>query len=389
MRRAPGLSFLLLSRGLPGSVADLVLAPIDETAVADEQEIGNGRDTVVTTERVQMSGFEVIRTLGEGAYAAVKLVKKRSTGEFFAMKRLIKQNYVQRRSAIERALPRRERDTLYLSGRHPNVAYLECAFDTDTYWVLVTEFCDLGSIKSRIRSHGEPGLAPESAANLSGQILQGLAHIHSFDIMHRDLKPDNVGISGPEDAPVAKLIDFGFAKRANAKQSRTIVGSHGYCAPEIDHARHIFGALGQSAEMYDERVDLYSYGITMMVMFIGREADFQNAIWTHNQFRQMLFEAESPMWNCRRYRQLDIHGDMALQELDEFGALDTIKALTETNPADRPRTARDAGRLPLFSRFEDCDCVPADWLAADREPLSSYSLHSQPEAEVELGGAQA
>ena len=175
--------------------------------------------------------------------------------------RLVKQDYVTRKSAVERALPKRERDTLFLSGRHPNVAFLECAFETNTYWVLVTEFCEMGSLNKYIKSKGDPGLSPEICARLTGQTLIGLDHIHSSDIMHRDIKPDNIGLGGTMDEPIAKLIDFGFAKRASAKQSRTIVGSYGYCAPEIDHARAMFGALRQAAEFYDERVDLYSFGI--------------------------------------------------------------------------------------------------------------------------------
>lgn len=393
VKRAPSLSFLLLSRGLPGAVANMVLTTIEEDAEdTGQRERG---DIVTTAKRVQMGDFEVVKPLGAGSYAPVFQVKKTSTGELFAMKRLVKHNYVQR-LAVEGELPRRERDTLRMSGRHPNVAYLECAFDTDTYWVLVTEFCNLGSLTKYIRSkrRSDPGLEPAEAARLTGGMLQGLAHVHGADIMHRDIKPDNIGVSSSDAGPVAKLIDFGFAKRADARQSRTIVGSYGYCAPEIDHARQLFGALRQAAIAYDERVDLYSFGIVVFVAVIGREADVGGNLWTHRQFRQMLMDSEHVLWRCARYQRVGLTGPACRQKLIDCGALKTIRVLTATDPKDRPRNAVAAGSLPLFTR--NPGCVPAEWTvepsATDGPPESwgTNAPDSPPESwdpvGVELSG---
>merc|ERR1711869_194913 len=101
----------------------------------------------------------------------------------------------------EKSMPWRERETLCLSGKHPNVASLECAFETEELWILVMEFCDLGALDRHIRKSGNPGLDFEATARISGQVLQGLAHIHSHDILHRDVKPENIGVCRPADAP--------------------------------------------------------------------------------------------------------------------------------------------------------------------------------------------
>jgi len=372
VKRAPGLSFLLLSRGLPGTVGEMAMTTIYEDQVDDGHE--TDRTVEVTDERVQMSDFEVLNVLGEGSYAPVVRCRKKQDGNIFAMKRLVKQNYVKRGLAVERALPKRERDTLFLSGRHPNVAFLECAFETDTFWVLVTEICEMGSLDKYIKNKGDPGLSPEISALLTGQTLMGLDHIHGSDIMHRDIKPGNIGLGGTMDAPIAKLIDFGFAKRASAKQSRTIVGSYGYCAPEIDHARALFGALRQASEFYDERVDLYSFGICVFVMFVGREADQSGTLWNHNQFRQMLTDPECSLWHCSGYRRRQIFGDVCLQEMRDCGALDTISKLTETDPANRPRSAREAGRTGLFSVFPDT--IPEEWRSS--VPIVSFPRKASP-----------
>merc|ERR1719454_573105 len=121
--------------------------------------------------------------------------------------------------------------------------------------------------------------------------------------MHRDIKPENIGVTGDEDNPVAQLIDFGFAKHADAKQSRTIVGSFGYLAPEIDHSLKLFGALQQAAEFYDERVDLYSFGVSLFVMSIGAEADIGGVVWSHHQLREMFRDPTHQLWKCGAYQR--------------------------------------------------------------------------------------
>lgn len=351
VRRAPSLSFLLLSRGVHGSVANNILATINEDDVLPT-------DLVTYGSRVQMADFELMERLGRGAYAPVFRVRKKGSGEIFAMKRLVKHNYVAR-SNVEAALPRRERDTLFLAGRHPYVAGLHYAFETDTFWVLVTEYCALGALSKYLRKKGRPGLAPQMVATLGGHVLQGLAHLHENYILHRDIKPDNIGISGTDAEPIAKLLDFGFAKRADKNQSRTIVGSFGYCAPEIDNARHVFGALRQSNEFFTQRIDLYSFGVVLFVLLVGREADLNGDLWTHRQLREMLRDRCCPLWRCQRYSDLGINAADSLRMLHECGGFVTVSKLTETQAIDRPSTARCAGLLPLFTRHPGS--IPAGW----------------------------
>lgn len=388
VRRAPSLSFLLLSRGVHGSVADGILATINEDDVLPT-------DIVTVGSRVQMSDFELLEKLGRGAYAPVFKVRKRGSGEMFAMKRLVKHNYLQR-SPVEAELPRRERDTLFMSGQHPYVAGLYYAFETDTFWVLVTEFCPLGSLGRHLRRKGTPGLKPAEVARLVGHMLQALSHLHGCSILHRDIKPDNVGISGTQEAPIAKLLDFGFAKRADANQSRTIVGSYGYCPPEIDNARLRFGALRQSSDAYDERVDLYSTGVVTLVVLIGREADINGTLWDHRQLREMLANPDFELWRCPRYRNLGINGASCLRMLEHCGGLETVKSLTEYQAHNRPRTARAAGRLPLFTRHPGS--LPEGWAdgqevgqepeaTPEATPSLTYSKDHTPDDDADSDGS--
>lgn len=294
-------------------------------------------DIVMTSARAKLSDFDIHKSQVQ--------CRNKATGKIFGMRGLCKASYSQRPAPVASSLL--QKDMLCLSSRHPNVAQLECAFNTDKYWVLVSEFCNLGFLDAHIRSVGDPGLDSEDAAILGSQILQGLAHMHGCNILHRDVRPDNIAICGPADNPTAKLLDFGFIKKVTAAQRRPVMGSQGYRAPEM----HL------SAEFHDERVDLYSFGICLFVILVGSETDEDGAIWTHSQFQAMLADPEHHLWHCPKYQEFGIFGEFVIPELRECGAFETISTLTATQARDRPSTAAAAARLPLFETSPQCDQI--------------------------------
>lgn len=327
----------------------VVLPTIHEEKTLDSE---SRNDIIVTSEHVLMSDFDIPHAQSANNNTTFVRCIKKASGEPFAMSRLLKRDYVQRPSPDKKRSAQKRRDILCLSDRHPNLLRLECAFDTSTSWILVMEFPDLGSLDVYIRRAGDPGLDPDEVSSLGGQILEGLAHLHGCDILHRDVKPQSIAICGGGDAPSAKVVDFGFVRNTTAAHASPgkSVGSGGFCAPEITNAMQLWGSLRHTSQIGDERADLYSFGVCLFVMLIGREADQDGGIWSHAQFRAMLTDPEHRLWHCSRYQHLQIYGDLAIQELEYCGALETISALTETKPSDRPPTALDAGELPLFTR---------------------------------------
>ena len=98
------------------------------------------------------------------------------------------------------------------------------------------------------------------------QILSGLEAAHALDVVHRDLKPDNVFIVQSQGGPILKLIDFGIAKLRSSeefKESLTragaMMGTPEYMAPEQLY----------SAENVDARADLFSVGVMLCEMLCG------------------------------------------------------------------------------------------------------------------------
>lgn len=100
------------------------------------------------------------------------------------------------------------------------------------------------------------------------QITEALHYIHSQNLVHRDLKPENIIVDEARSQPdflEIKLVDFGYSKHARDGYSlvRTQVGTPQYVAPEVFHPEP--GVQG-----YDETVDLWSLGVTLFVMLIGK-----------------------------------------------------------------------------------------------------------------------
>lgn len=65
------------------------------------------------------------------------------------------------------------------------------------------------------------------------QVLEGLRYLHSQNIVHRDIKLDNLLLVSPKDISQIKIADFGLAKQAGMGQFATVCGTPQYVAPEV------------------------------------------------------------------------------------------------------------------------------------------------------------
>jgi serine/threonine-protein kinase len=146
--------------------------------------------------------------------------------------------------------------------QHPNVAALyDGGVTREGEPFLVVELLRGRSLRTALRSQGRVSM--EMAASYCFQALQGLAAVHTLGVRHRDLKPGNMMLE-PSGGAVERvvLIDFGFAALEGASKLTLqgyVVGSLSYMAPE-----RLTGEPG------DERADLYSMGIVLYEMLVGR-----------------------------------------------------------------------------------------------------------------------
>ncbi|KAI5796641.1 hypothetical protein EDC01DRAFT_614251 [Geopyxis carbonaria] len=223
--------------------------------------------------------FEIIKPISKGAFGSVYLSKKKSTGDYFAIKVLKKADMIAKNQVTN---VRAERAIMMVQGESDFVAKLFWTFASKDYLYLVMEYLNGGDCAALIKIlHGLP---EEWASKYMAEVVLGLEHLHGRGIVHRDLKPDNLLI---DQKGHLKLTDFGLSrmgligrqKRAQTQSSestpdllkqgpfsraksdnnnRKFVGTPDYLAPET------INGTGQ-----DERSDWWSMGCILFEFLYG------------------------------------------------------------------------------------------------------------------------
>uniref|UniRef100_UPI00398EF861 serine/threonine-protein kinase D2 isoform X2 n=1 Tax=Pristiophorus japonicus TaxID=55135 RepID=UPI00398EF861 len=191
--------------------------------------------------------------LGSGQFGIVYGGKHRESGRDVAIKVIDKLRFPTKQESQLR------NEVAILQGlRHPGVVNLECMFETPEKVFVVMEKLH-GDMLEMILS-SERGRLPERITKfMITQILVALRHLHFKNIVHCDLKPENVLLASAEPFPQVKLCDFGFARIIGEKSfRRSVVGTPAYLAPEV--------LLNKG---YNRSLDMWSVGVIMYVSLSG------------------------------------------------------------------------------------------------------------------------
>ncbi|CAN9278543.1 unnamed protein product [Alternaria alternata] len=148
--------------------------------------------------------FEIIKPISKGAFGSVYLAKKKSTGEYYAIKVLKKADMVAKNQVTN---VKAERAIMMWQGESDFVAKLYWTFSSKDYLYLVMEYLNGGDCASLIKVLG--ALPEDWAKKYLAEVVLGVEHLHSRSIVHRDLKPDNLLIDGKGHL---KLTDFGLSR---------------------------------------------------------------------------------------------------------------------------------------------------------------------------------
>ncbi|XP_062818563.1 serine/threonine-protein kinase D2 [Anolis carolinensis] len=191
--------------------------------------------------------------LGSGQFGVVYGGKHRKTGRDVAVKVIDKLRFPTKQES-----QLRNEVAILQSLRHAGIVNLECMFETPEKVFVVMEKLH-GDMLEMILS-SEKGRLPERITKfLITQILVALRHLHFKNIVHCDLKPENVLLASAEPFPQVKLCDFGFARIIGEKSfRRSVVGTPAYLAPEV--------LLNQG---YNRSLDMWSVGVIMYVSLSG------------------------------------------------------------------------------------------------------------------------
>lgn len=169
--------------------------------------------------------FEIIKPISKGAFGSVYLSKKKSTGEYFAIKVLKKADMVAKNQVTN---VKAERAIMMWQGESDFVAKLYWTFSSKDYLYLVMEYLNGGDCASLIKVLG--GLPEDWVKKYLGEVILGVEHLHSRGIVHRDLKPDNLLI---DQKGHLKLTDFGLSRMGLIGRQKRALNSGGDAAPDL------------------------------------------------------------------------------------------------------------------------------------------------------------
>ncbi|MFE9695140.1 protein kinase [Micromonospora sp. NPDC005806] len=170
-----------------------------------------------------LCGYRVVRELGRGGQGVVYLLCDADGERVVALKTLLAQVAV---DADARAGFLREVENTR-ALHHPNIVRFGGYASVGAAFLFTTEYCPLGSVDQVVSRLGRP-LRVAEAVPIVAQVLDGLSYAHQTmvpvvrladgdvlsgcGLVHRDVKPQNILLSGPPTEPVAKIADFGLAK---------------------------------------------------------------------------------------------------------------------------------------------------------------------------------
>ena len=195
--------------------------------------------------------YEVLEKIGTGGMSDVYKAKDHKLNRLVAVK-ILKQEFSENENFVSKFRVEAQSTAGLM---HPNIVNVYDVGDEDGVNYIVMELVDGITLKKYIEKKAR--LSVKEAVSIAIQVAMGLEAAHNNNIIHRDIKPQNIMIS--KDGKV-KVTDFGIAKAATSNTiTSNVMGSVHYTSPE--QARGGYS---------DAKSDIYSLGITLFEMLTGR-----------------------------------------------------------------------------------------------------------------------
>uniref|UniRef100_A0A3P8QN74 MAP/microtubule affinity-regulating kinase 3 n=1 Tax=Astatotilapia calliptera TaxID=8154 RepID=A0A3P8QN74_ASTCA len=212
-----------------------------------------GRNSVATTtsdEQPHIGNYRLLKTIGKGNFAKVKLARHVLTGKEVAVKIIDK---TQLNSSSLQKLFREVRIMKMLN--HPNIVKLFEVIETEKTLYLVMEYASGGEVFDYLVAHGR--MKEKEARAKFRQIVSAVQYCHQKCIVHRDLKAENLLLDADMNI---KIADFGFSNEFTlGNKLDTFCGSPPYAAPELFQGKKYDGP----------EVDVWSLGVILYTLVSG------------------------------------------------------------------------------------------------------------------------
>lgn len=225
----------------------------DETASESELSELSGSETEeakITAKEEKITKYYTVQDeLGKGRFGVVCKCIDNKTGRAYAAKFVKCTTPKDRQDVIHEA-------EIMSSVRHKRLLRLQDFFQTPTEMILVMELVLGGELFEKVVE--DEFISEIEVSYYMKQILEGLQHMHQRDVLHLDLKPENIMLIRPDSKQI-KLIDFGLARKYNPKENlKVMFGTPEFVAPEVITYERITPAT-----------DLWSIGVIAYILLSG------------------------------------------------------------------------------------------------------------------------
>ena len=309
------------------------------------------QDILVNEEKGNPSRkYKPKKMLGSGSFGCVYEAKNTIFGNTVAMK-VIKKD---KENELDEQEIRNEIDILKKLS-HPNIVKIYEFYISENHYYIITEYCKEGELFSYIKNK----YTERQLAVLFYQVFSGLWYLHENKILHRDIKLENIMISGKEkdnstgeELFWVKIIDFGTAKIFEKnKKEKDVVGSSYYIAPEV---------LKQN---YNEKCDTWSVGVILYMTLVGR------APFDGKDDEEIIKKINSVDYNKNEPRLVK-HSPEVRDLVSKLLEKDTEKRYSAKEALEHPWFSKYGGRA-LFSNFNEEEIKPFI------DNLLNYSFNSK------------
>jgi len=226
--------------------------------------------------RKQVGDLTLIKSLGKSYFGEIFLTEKLGKKGFLTTRKM-ESSFVERSENIYKL---NNEINILKTNKNPNLEKLIDYKKTDNNIYLVTEYCNGGNLSKCLKKYIQIFKTPfteEIVQYLMRQILNGLSFLHSKNIIHRDLRLDNLLVYFNSDKDKAslnmlnskiKISEFSFSKilkNPSHQLTKSIVGTPLYTSPDI-----LDGMVNKTSYLeYNQKVDIWSLGVLCYEMLVG------------------------------------------------------------------------------------------------------------------------
>ncbi|XP_013883299.1 death-associated protein kinase 2 [Austrofundulus limnaeus] len=288
--------------------------------------------------------YEIEEVLGSGHFGQVRKVREKTSGTCWAGKFLKIRKSACSRLGLERSSVEREVEILQ-ALKHPNIVNLKDVFESRSEVVLILEFVSGGELFDFIAQ--KENLLESEAIQFIKQILEGLRFMHSNNIAHFDLKPENIMLSDKvSPRPIIKLIDFGLAYHFSpGEEYRSTSGTPQYIAPEVINCEPLSTAT-----------DMWSIGVITYILLSGLspfqgdtdEETLKNILALKYEFDKHYFSTTSAMAKDFILKLL-VNNSNERMTAEECLLHPWIKPITRTQAVSRHRSSINIRSFKKFN----------------------------------------